>query len=66
MHTSTGNFLFQQTGDLVELGIELGANSVERCEDEMPAAISPYSIAVAPDSSLRKATILELDMEFSH
>ena len=24
-------FLFQQTGDLVELGIELGADGVERC-----------------------------------
>jgi hypothetical protein len=35
---------------------------------EMPAAIRPYSIAVAPDSSFRKATTLDLhlDMEFSH
>src|SRR5262249_46689280 len=38
------------------------ALTVAMITTEMPAAISPYSIAVAPDSSLIKAETLDIDV----
>ena len=34
--------------------------TVANDHDEMPAAIKPYSMAVAPDSSFRNAAILDM------
>ena len=44
--------LLQRSVDRGELGFQVGAESFHRCDDgQMPAAIKPYSIAVAPVSS---------------
>ena len=42
--------------DRVEHAVQRGAEAVDRCDDgdAIPAAINPYSMAVAPDSSFQK------------
>jgi hypothetical protein len=46
--------------DAVELGIHTIAFTVAMMTTEMPAAMRPYSIAVAPESSFRNATSLDI------
>ena len=46
--------LFQRAVDRGELGVQVGPLTTAMIASEMPAAIRPYSIAVAPDSSFTK------------
>ena len=52
--------LLERGRDGVKPGIEAAADALDRTmiTIEMPAAIRPYSIAVAPESSFRNARIL--------
>ena len=59
--------MFSQCEVLLELGpdarelvVELGAKAMDdrNDRDEIPAAIRPYSMAVAPDSFFKRADIL--------
>ena len=54
--------LFQAGRDGRKRGVELGTQPIHHGNDcdEMPAAINPYSIAVAPNSFFRKAVILDI------
>ena len=61
---ATWSVLLEPGRDRLELRVQSCTDRVDRRDDHnrMPAAISPYSIAVAPDSSLIKAETFDIDV----